>query len=239
MNKRILLGIDTNLSPPTQYALHAVSELFEQSSPELYLVLLHVIPIPCDTTPAYGKAIVVPRPFSPTTEERLQAVHVLQQARRILHQKGIAPECIELIRRIGTPADEIVKVATEMHVDCIVIGSRGDSLKQKIRRVIAGSTSRRVLELAPCPIMIAVPPRAPRPRSLVAWYKEAVTQSLNDQSGSLKIFTASDVAQLFAPPNRTVGNKEVDAAVRALEQLAREGVLCCHSVKGEVCYIND
>ncbi len=87
--------------------------------------------------------------------------------------------------------------------------------------------------------MIAVPPHAPRPRSLVAWYKEAVTQSLNEQPGSLKIFTACDVAQLFAPPNRTVGSKEVDAAVCALEQLARDGVLCCHTVKGEVCYIND
>ena len=239
MKKRILLGIDTNLSPPTQYALRAVSELFEQSSPELRLVLLHVIPIPCDTIPAYGKAIAVPRHFSPTTVERLQAVQVLQQARRILQQRGIAPECIDLLRRIGTPADEIVKVATEMQVDCIVIGSRGHSLKQKIRRVLAGSTSRRVLELTPCPIIVAAPPRAPRLRNLVAWYKEAVTQSLNEQPGSLKIFTACDVARLFAPPDRMVGSQEVNAAVHALEQLACDGVLSCRTVKGEVCYIND
>ena len=53
------------------------------------------------------------------------------------------------------------------------------------------------------------------------------------------VFTACDVAQLFAPPNRTVGSREVDAATRALEELARSGVLCCHKVRGEVRYSND
>ena len=31
MNKRILLGIDTDISPSTQLALHAVSALMEQA----------------------------------------------------------------------------------------------------------------------------------------------------------------------------------------------------------------
>lgn len=53
------------------------------------------------------------------------------------------------------------------------------------------------------------------------------------------VFTACDVARTFAPLKNTVGNKEVDAAAHALEQLARNGVLCCHPVKGELRYIND
>jgi hypothetical protein len=52
MNKRILLGIDTNLSPQTKQALHIVSELLAQTSPDLRLVVLHVIPILQDTKPA-------------------------------------------------------------------------------------------------------------------------------------------------------------------------------------------
>ena len=239
MNKRILLGIDTNLSPPTQQALHAVSEFLAWASPDLRLVLLHVIPILQDTTPTWGKSFTVPRTFPPTTEERRRAGRVLLQARNALQQRGIAPEHIELLRCAGAPADEIVKAARELQVDLIVIGSRGNSLAQRIRRVLAGSTSRRVLRLAPCPVMLVVSPQMPRSGNLVAWYKAAVTRSLSERPGSLIVFTACDVAQMFAPPKRTVGSKEVDAAAHALKDLASSGVLCCHTVKGELRYIND
>jgi hypothetical protein len=76
-------------------------------------------------------------------------------------------------------------------------------------------------------------------RSLVAWYKAAVRRSLHEHSGSLQVFKAYDVAQLFAPSKSTIGIKEVEAATLALEQLAREGLLCCHKVKGELRYLND
>ena len=236
MNKRILLGIDTDLSPSTQYALRITSELLEQSSPELRLVLLNVIPVPFDTTPTWGKSMEA---LPPTTQQCLQAERALRRACTAVQQQGIAPGRIESLQRVGTPADEIVRAARELQVDFIVIGSRGNSLRQRIRRVLMGSTSRRVLKLAPCPIMVAVPPLAPRPRNLVAWYKEAVTGSLSEHQGSLIAFTACEVAQVFAPPNRPIGSKEVEAAARALEELARSGLLCCHKVKGEVRYLND
>jgi len=47
------------------------------------------------------------------------------------------------------------------------------------------------------------------------------------------------VAQKFAPPKRMVGCQEVDAAAHALEQLARNGLLCSHKIKGELRYLND
>ena len=239
MNKRILLGIDTELSPSTQYALRITSKLLEQSSPELRLVLLHVIPVPFDTTPTWGKSMGMFYSLPPTTQQRLQAERTLHIACTAVQQQGIAPGRIELLQHVGTPADEIVRAARELQVDFIVIGSRGNFLRQRIRRVLIGSTSRRVLKLAPCPIMVAVPPHAPRLGSLVAWYKEAVTRSLSEDPRSLIAFTACEVAQVFAPPGRTIGSKEVDAAARALEELARSGLLCCHRVKGEVRYLND
>lgn len=239
MNKRILLGIDTDLSLPTQYALRVASELLEESSPDVRLLLLHVIPIPYDLRPAWGKSLAVARPFPPTTEQRLQAERALQRARTILQHRGMAPERVEPLLRVGVPADEIVKAARELQVDIIVVGSRGNSLTQGIRRLAVGSTSRRVLRLAPCPILLAVPPRMPSRRKLVAWYKEAVTRSLEEHPGALKVFTAWDAAQMFAPPDRTVGSREVEAAAHALEQLAQSGVLCCHKVKGEARYLND
>src|SRR6266566_2358731 len=63
MNKLILLGVDVDLSPATQQALYVTSELFAHSSADLCLVLLHVIPIPYDTTPAWGKIARGSAPF--------------------------------------------------------------------------------------------------------------------------------------------------------------------------------
>ncbi len=224
MNKRILLGIDTDLSPSTQYALRITSELLEWA-PQLRLILLHVIPTPFDSRPTWGKSIGGFYSLFPTTQQRLQAKCCLSIA------------CTAA--RVGMPADEIVRAAGELQVDFIVIGSRGNFLRQRIRRVLIGSTSRRVLKLAPCPIMVAVPPHAPRLGSLMAWYKEAVTRSLSEDPRSLMAFTACEVAQMFALPGRTIGSKEVDAAACALEELARSGLLCCHRVKGEMRYLND
>ncbi len=239
MNKRILLGIDANLSPPTQYALRAASEFLQQPTSDLRLVLLHVIPVPYDTSFAWGKSMKSSKPWSPVTQQRLQAEHALWSARTALQQLGISPERIELLLRVGTPADEIVKAARELDVSCIVIGSRGNALTQCLRRMLVGSTSHRVLRLTPCPVTLVNPPPKPQPGKLVTWYMEGVTRSLREHPGSLLVFTACDVAQKFVPPKRSVGYKEVDAAARALEQLARNGILCCHKVKGELRYLND
>ena len=54
MNKRILLGIDTNFSPATQQALQTVSEFMQQTTPLLRLVLLNVIPLPIVASPSIG-----------------------------------------------------------------------------------------------------------------------------------------------------------------------------------------
>src|SRR5262249_32196846 len=163
---------------------------------------------PYDTTPAWGKSLAAVRPFPPTTQERLQAKHILQQAQRVLQQRGIAPQRILPLQRVGVPADEIARAARELDVQFIVIGSHGSSLAQGMRRVMLGSTSRRVLRLAPCPVLLAIAPGVLHPGKLVAWYKEAVTHALSEHPGSLRVFTACDVAQVFAPPDRTVGSKE-------------------------------
>ena len=239
LNKRILLGIDVNLSLPTQHALWTASELLRQSTLDLQLVLLHVIPVPDDPSPAWGKSMGSIHPFPPITQQRLQAEHTLWQARTVLQQQGIAAERIVWLQRVGTPADEIVKTARELGVERIMIGSRGSSPAQRLRRLVVGSISRRVLRLAPCSVTLIVPPRKPRTQNLVGWYEEAVTYYLHAHSGSLLVFTACDVAQKFAPAKRIVGHKEVEAATIALEQLASNGVLCYQKVKGELRYFND
>src|SRR2546421_5042060 len=170
MNKRILLGIDTSISPQTQRALRVVSAFMEQAAPEFHVVLLTAIPVPYMTSPSLGMYVGHLLPMSITSEQRSQAEDDLRKARAELLQAGISAEQIEVLIRVGMPAEEIVKVAKELQVNFIVVGSRGNAPQQKIRRFFAGSTSRRVLQLAPCPVMIVSSPPTPHPTNLVAWY---------------------------------------------------------------------
>src|SRR5262249_18287082 len=156
---------------------------------------------------------------------------------------GIPSSQVEVLVRVGIPADEIVRAARELRVDFIVVGSRGRSPGQQIRRFFAGSTSRKVLHTAPCPVMIVFPPSLPttaRPSDLVRWYQESITGYLQEHTSTLTVFTPPEVVQIFAPQGKKRHRrKEIAAATLALEQLAREGVLCRHEVKGELRYIND
>ncbi len=53
--------------------------------------------------------------------------------------------------RVGYPFDEIVAMADHFEVDLIVIGSHGCS---GIARLLVGSTAERVVEHAPCPVLV-------------------------------------------------------------------------------------
>jgi nucleotide-binding universal stress UspA family protein len=234
MNRRIVVAIDADISPGTRHVLCVASSLLELSAPQLGIVLLHVIPIPYMPQSKFGMSRV-----TPTAEQREVAEHALHRARIELQKQGIVPEQIAMLLRSGIPADEIVKAAKELDADFIVIGNRGYTLKQKMRRFLTGSTSHQVLKLATCPVMIASLPQMPSPRNLVVWYKEAITHYLHEHPSRLMIFTSSEAAQMFAPPHRTAGLKEVDAASVALEQLADRGVLVCQKVNGELQCIND
>jgi nucleotide-binding universal stress UspA family protein len=238
MYKHILVGVDMELSSPTQQALRVVSEFLGPPSTYPHVVVLTVIPT-LDTPSTRGRYQAPLSYLGSTTEQRLQADRALRRACLALTQRRVARERIELLRREGEPADEIVKVAQELGVDCIVLGSHENSFTQKIRRVVAGSTSRKVLQHAPCPIMIAVLPRTLHPRDLVAWYEDAVTRYLHEQAGRLTILTSGEVAQTFVPAHRAAGRKEVAAATHALERLASHGVLCCQRIKGELRCMND
>lgn len=238
-HKRILLGIDQDFSPRTQLALRVASELLDLSAPDARLVLLHVIAVSYDPSVHGGRSPARGRMFPPAPQQRLQAERALWQARKTLEEWGIAPELVEWLQRQGTVADEILKVASELGVERIVLGSHGNALPRRVWHLVAGSTAHRVARLAPCPVTVVVPATRSRTRSMVGWYREAVTRALREQPSSLLVFTACDVALAFAPPERTVGIKEVEAAANALERLANDGLLCCRKVRGELRYFND
>src|SRR5947208_2052530 len=79
--------------------------------------------------------------------------------------------------REGVPAEELVKVAAERQVICIVLGHRGSALRHRLRRLLLGSTTAQVLRKAPCPVLLVPLPSAPT--DLVACYAAAITRELS------------------------------------------------------------
>lgn len=244
MEKHLLLGVDEDFSPSTQWALRSVSQLFEQSSGELHLLLLTVIPLPYDPSPSLMKAQGRGQlcPLSATYEQSAQAQDVLCRARALLQWScpDLASSRIELLQRFGEPSNEVIKVAREQQTDCIVLGSRGNSPLQNLRRLVAGSTSHEIMSRAPCPVVLVTPPQRPRLPNLVAWYEQAITHYLQEQLDGLTMFTPEEVTRMFVPPS-CIGptqHKKLTAAAQALEHLAHRGQLVCHIIGGERQYVN-
>jgi len=107
------------------------------------VVLLHVVPMLVSATPYHDT--VSDQPFL-----ALQKVgeDILAKAKQI----AVALKCevTELISH-GDPANKIVDIATERNSDLIIMGSRGVS---GIKRLFVGSISDKVMNQAPCPVMI-------------------------------------------------------------------------------------
>jgi nucleotide-binding universal stress UspA family protein len=72
---------------------------------------------------------------------------LLGRARAQAERRGVA---IELLRRPGHAAEQIVRVASEVGADLIVLGHKGHFLRDHL----LGSTADRVAEHARCPVMI-------------------------------------------------------------------------------------
>jgi nucleotide-binding universal stress UspA family protein len=67
---------------------------------------------------------------------------------------GVAVEFASVEMTVRGTADAIAQFARDEDADLIVAGTRGNS---RLVRVLVGSVTRRLLELAPCPVL-AVPP---------------------------------------------------------------------------------
>lgn len=66
-----------------------------------------------------------------------------------IKEKGIN---VRFLLAVGSPAEEIVSVAKQEKVDLIIMGSRQLKKIEKLRAL--GSVTRRVSEIADCPVMI-------------------------------------------------------------------------------------
>ena len=88
----------------------------------------------------------VVQPERPEMHDHEAVAALLSQTRERFEQAGVACDEVE---REGKPAFVICDVADELNVDVIVMGTRGVKLEAE-----AGSTAARVIQLAPCPVLV-------------------------------------------------------------------------------------
>ena len=95
-----------------------------------------------------GRMIVlsVVQPEHPDMRSHDKISALLEQTRGQVVEAGVPCEIVE---REGNPAFVICDVADELDVDVIVMGTRSMSLE-----VESSSTAARVIQLAPCPVLV-------------------------------------------------------------------------------------
>lgn len=88
----------------------------------------------------------VVQPERPEMHDHEAVAALLAQTRDRFEKAGVTCEEVE---REGKPAFVICDVADELNVDVIVMGTRGVNLEAD-----SGSTAARVIQLAPCPVLV-------------------------------------------------------------------------------------
>lgn len=75
-------------------------------------------------------------------------------AQAVVTEVGSLARHAEVLVRSGSPAEEIVHAAEELHATLIVMGSHG---RGATRSLVLGSVSDRVLHTAHCPVLVVRP----------------------------------------------------------------------------------
>ena len=83
-------------------------------------------------------------------EAKMASLPVFEQITAELGRYGLAPH--HQVIRQGDPGEQILEYANDIHAELIVMGSHGRS---KGLRLLLGSASQRVVDNAPCPVLIA------------------------------------------------------------------------------------
>ncbi len=130
-------------SPCANKALLQACHIAKKSHSKLYLI--YVVENPTSGL-GLGIALIDRSEFVKMFREH--GKKVLKTASKIAAKNGINSQ--EVMKE-GNVANEIIKFAKKEKVDLIAIGSRGLS---RLPRFVLGSTSNKIANYAPCPVLI-------------------------------------------------------------------------------------
>jgi nucleotide-binding universal stress UspA family protein len=131
----------TDFSEASFKALEAVKEIASKFSGAIWA--LHVV----QPFPAFSAELTV---SLPAFEQELIAAS-RSSLDKALQERGGAELAIHPVIKLGKPAEEIVRFATEEHIDLIIIATHGESA---FNHFIFGSVAEKVIRLATCPVLV-------------------------------------------------------------------------------------
>jgi len=148
MYQKVLVPVDG--SAPSLEALSQAARLGSELQPSASLLVLHV----GSFVPYVDVAVVV------DVEKMMEEAGrvILEQAEAALHGSSLAKEFRYLS---GDPAATICRIAQEESFDLIVIGNRGQGL---LMELVLGSVSHKVIQHAPCPVLVVRKEKTPPKR---------------------------------------------------------------------------
>jgi len=138
---KILIAIDG--SEPANRAIEAVARM-ARSALALEATLLCVSPEPVfygDYTASTIQRI--------DADQKVQQTRVLAKATELARAKGLI--LAEPARAYGVVANEIVRVASDLKVDQIAMGTRGMGA---VGNMLLGSVAQRVVQQSPLPVLL-------------------------------------------------------------------------------------
>lgn len=133
--KKILFA--TDFSPASDAALQYATSLARDSGATL--LILHVEELPA---PYAAGEMLMPQPEFPNPELRKMLDAVVPPDKSVKYEHHLV---------LGTPAEDIVRIADEEGVDLIVIGTHG---RTGLMRVLMGSAAEAVMRRAKCPVLV-------------------------------------------------------------------------------------
>jgi universal stress protein A len=136
--KKVLIAIDSG--PVAVRAAETGVNLAQALGAEVAFINVvdSALAYPGDTGPPASELIAAPK---------LNAKRLLTTIRQRVSPQSSVLEFIQ----VGTPSEEIVKVAKEWPADLLVIGSHG---RGGMQRALLGSVAETVMRHAPCPLVV-------------------------------------------------------------------------------------
>lgn len=138
---KILIAVDG--SEPSTRAIEAVAKM-ARSSLDLQATLLCVNPYPY----VFGESNLIMIQHIEEDQRRHQNA-ILTKATE--HARSLGLKVDEPVRTFGVIADEIVRMANELGVDQIAMGTRGMGA---IGNILLGSVAQRVLHQSSVPVLL-------------------------------------------------------------------------------------
>jgi nucleotide-binding universal stress UspA family protein len=136
--------VPTDFSEDAARALTTAQRLLHVAEPGARIVLLHAYHLPVEFT-ALGSVPVTPHLFADAAD---QARQQLEKIAAPLRAAGFAVDCVA---REGYPPAVIEEEARARRVDLVAMGTHG---RTGLRHLLLGSTAERVVQHAPCPVLV-------------------------------------------------------------------------------------